>query len=506
MKNGVEQTDPAAPSDRVASAFRSAMFWNIANMGTSQVVTTAVFIFLTYRLDPVVFGIFALGVVVIDYFTFQGQSAAADTIVQEQDFSQERLSSAFWAMFGFIIVVAIIFSLASGAFANLMNEPQLTYVLPALALTLIPLPFGVVPAGVLSAQHDFQGMALRGIVATTCGGIAAVAVAISPYPEWALVAQRGTNVVVAAFFLMLRAKWAPAFIFNTAYAKTFMSTAGQIFSAQAVAASTSRALDIAMGLSFGAAAVGLMRIASRFVNALYGAFAAPIGSLWVILLSENREDSSQKLDIFLRLTQMSALICIPVFVGLALTSYDLVYLALDTDYAGAAPILAVFSSVGILLPLTYFRNAAFTALQMMKSLIVFAMIDVAVMITAAALLSQVSVEALVASVLVVQLSRLVVSTPILVRVVGATWFQLIKAILPAYLACLVMALGVWAVGSLIEYDSIGMRLAAKIITGMVLYFGYLMIFHRIWFATAMEMLLPQFVRERVPVFRLDSAT
>ncbi len=459
-------------------------------MGVSQIITTAVFIYLTYKLDAAVFGIFALGVVVIDYFYFQARSASTDAILQRRQFDDKALDSVFWTS-GLVILIVMIFCFFSGsALAASTNEPTLKYVLPALGLTLLPVPFSLSPGAVLMRDHDFKGIALRNILAAIAGCGAAIATVLSSYPEWALVAQRGMNALVSSVFLMLRARWWPGLNLSSTYAKGFLVDSGRIFAAQAIATSYMRILDVVVGISIGAAAVGYMRVAARFVDAIYGAFAAPIGTLWVVLLSEGTQTKEQLSTMYLRLTQMSSLICLPVFAGIALTSPDLVAFALDDSYGPVAPVLMVLGIAGLFSPIVYFRNAALTAIKKLNLLLVYSICDLFVVAGAALALMYLNpnVSLIVCSLVILNSVRLFQTTPILLKEMSTKLSSLIQCMMPAYIAVAIMALVVLGLSPFVAELPAGVRLLIKAISGATAYFGYLLLLHKDWSATAISML------------------
>ncbi|MEZ5945772.1 MAG: oligosaccharide flippase family protein [Hyphomonas sp.] len=475
--------------EKVAGAFRSAMFWNIANRSLTQMMSVGLFIFLTYRLDPAVFGVFALGVVLVDYFNFQAQSAGVDAVVQDQDFSPRALSSAFWASMTVFALATGALALSGGWFAGIMNVPDLKSILPALACTLLAVPFSIPPSAMLLAQHDFKGIAIRGILSTLLSGVAALAVAFGPAPEWALVAQRAVSVTTASVFLMLRTRWFPMDGFAGNLARRYAAASSRIFAAQAISVSYMRILDVVVGVSFGAAAVGLMRIAARFTDAMYGTFAAPIGSLWVVLLSGSKEQGTDRASLLIRLTQMSALICLPVFAGLMLTAQDLVDLTLDESYAAAGPILFVLAAAGLMIPISYFRNHALTGMRRLNLLLGLSVVDIVIVLISALALRHISTEAIVASILVMFGVRSLITAPLMVGSLGASWKDYASAMLPAYLATGVMALTVWGVASQISGEAAALRLSVKALAGASAYCAYILLVHRRWADRAIGMLM-----------------
>lgn len=475
---------------RLARAFGSSMIWNIANNFATNGVTMFVFIFLTYRLDATVFGLFALGVIIVDYFNFQARSACLDATLQRQAFSKLEMDTVFWAMMGVMMVVIAVCALAGNWLANANNQPSLAYMMPVLALTLLAVPLSVPPNAVMLRDQDFKGGAIRGIIGAMAGGAAALAVVFSPFADWALVAQRGTQVTVSAAIMAWRVHWWPSLSFSAPLAASFLRDAGRIFAAQAIASSLMRVLDLIMAFSFGAAAVGFMRIASRFVDIIYGTFVAPISSLWVILLSEGTQTKGDRDILYRRLSQMSALIGLPIFAGLALTSKDVVAVALSDDYAPTANMLLILCIAGLLTPFTYFRNAAFIALKRLNLLITFSALDLVIVTAAALALATSSAEAVLTSLLVVEVVRMALTVPILCKEMHTKPVKLLLDVVPAYAACAVMAGVVTLIGA--QTDSLGLLLGLglKITGGAAAYVSYLLIFHRNWSMAAILMLRP----------------
>jgi O-antigen/teichoic acid export membrane protein len=271
----------------------------------------------------------------------------------------------------------------------------------------------------------------------------------------------------------------------------FLKDAGRIFAAQAIGSSYMRVLDLIVAFGFGPAAVGFMRIAGRFIDVLQGAFIAPIGSLWVILLSDKNQTPGERDMIYRRLTQMSALISLPMFAGLALTSEEVIAVTLAPDYSPAAPMLVIFCLVGLFAPLTYFRNAAMIAVKRLNLLITYSVLDLIVVVVAAIALVQYSAEAVITSLLIMEAVRLALTVPLLLKEMETKASALLLAVLPAYVATAVMAGAVILVSTQTAALQPWPELGVKVVVGVAAYCVYLLLFHRDWSMTALKMLRPQ---------------
>ncbi len=474
---------------KFGSSFRSALSWNMLNIGVGQVMTLVIFLLLTTRLSPTVFGVFALALVFIEFFNLEGRFSIIDTIVQKQRLDKKSLSTVYWAATLLYGAFALLFVLLAPLVANAFGNPEITDVLRALALTLLLLPLTFGPIAALNAAHDFKSLTIRAIFAKFVGGITALVVAFGPHPEWALVAQRLTMTVAEAGLLILQTKIYPRLQFEAAWAKEFAKEASRIFMAQTCVKSLLRVLDVAIAGFFGAAAVGLWRIAERIMQAAFAAFANPISTLWVILLSAKDTAPDDKRRLFLNLTQLGATILVPVFIGIALISQDFIDAFVDTEFAAVGPILGLLALFSSLAPFYHFRNAAFIALKRTRTLVVLALSDLILLAVLSLILRVYGTIGMVCGLGIVYLVSTIIFLPIILREVGATIMALAARVAPAYLGAAAMAGAVLASNGLHPDAPAFAQVGIKAAIGAIAYIGYLVLVHRRWLRQTIELVL-----------------
>lgn len=495
MKRSTDIAGTNPTDGTLGRAFSSAVSWNVAEMLVAQLVTVGLYFFLATQIPLEIFGVFFVAAILADFIYFQGRSSSVDAIMQSRDFSQENLSSSFWAMFGGVVVLVVGICLLSPLFAFVQGDSRFMLFMPALALALLPLPLGVPAQAKLNNQLDFKGIAARGILASIAGGTAAVLMVLySSAPEWALVVQRVVSTIFSVVFLVWRAKWLPSLKLRAQLARRFLSDASRIFFAQGLHASIPRILVFMIGLAFGQAAVGAFEWARRLVEMIYGAIAAPMGSLWVIMFSRSDMNKDERQELFGRLTTMCAMICLPLFAGLALVGADLIELALPESYGAITPLLQILACIGLLAPLFYFRNAAFTALQKLDLLVGFAIVDVLVVVLISLLtvfVFNMSIEYVVAALVVQQVVTVALFLPTLLTEMKTSLGSMIVSIAPGYIGTLAMALSVFIMAGMVADLPALVRLVTKVATGGLVYAVFLAGFHRHWLLSAAEMLMPK---------------
>lgn len=462
----------------VGRAIRSAMVWNFATMAFGQIAIAAVFLLLAGRLDPITFGTFALAAVLTDLFYNLGTSSSVDGIVQHQDYSRRTLSTVTWSAMAMCIFVTIVFTGCASLYANALNAPQVTPILEALSLTTLMLPFIIGPTAIMRQRMDFKGLAVLGMIASLTGSLAALAAAYSPLIEWALVIQRVVTSATMIILASMRTRFLPSVSFDPAASRTWFSATSRIFAGQSLASAMPRAIDLLMGIFFGVAAVGYLRVASKLNELAVSLLVNPLGQLWVVLLTRARESKESMSAIFLQLSSLVSLTALPGFIGLALVSKELVALVLKPEYAPVADMLMVLGWLGLLVPLNNSRNAIFTATRRFNKLMVFSIADLLATIAGMLLLSHFGSSLMLAGAGLGPIMMIIFAVPLILQVTHTDWRDLVKSLVPPYVAVLAMAIGVFALEPFIVGYSPLQSLLIKAAVGAVIYLGMLGAFFR----------------------------
>jgi len=191
-------------------------------------------------------------------------------------------------------------------------------------------------------------------------------------------------------------------------------------------------------------------------------------------------DLEQRRTVFLQLSRLTALICVPGYIGVALTSGDLVTLMLDAEYASVALMLAVLAVTGaVFIPLANFRNAILTSLGRMKLLVLVSIADVALVVGSAFAAMPFGLIAVLAAISLQNLSTFLFALRPILREMGTRKREMAMAIVPPFIASGAMAAIVVGVGAVLPKDPL-IHLAGEAATGAVIYTGILLAFFRPW--------------------------
>jgi O-antigen/teichoic acid export membrane protein len=456
------------------------MIWNLVSMAVSQLAQGGIFILLTQRLAPDVFGLFAMAVVVTDLFYVLASTAAIDAVVQRQHFDKRTLSTAFWMVAAVTLPIMVIVVGGGGLFAGAVGEPAIAPIFAALALSLVPLPFSIGPYARMRQDLDYKGIAIRGMSASLIGGVCALVLAFTHWAEWALVFQRCLTLALAAGFMSTRARVFPTWQFDPQSARALLSLSSRIFVSHGVGAVGPRLTDLIFGIAFGPAVLGCLRVAVRLSDMAVAVLVNPINQMWVVLLSKAGTHGPARREVFLHLSKMIALLCLPGYVGLALVSSEITELALTPEYSQVASFLATLCAIGLLNPVVNSRNAVLTAMNRTGLLMAFSFMDLTVLSVAIFAVVRFGPEAALWATAAPAVASALVAVPILLKSLTVTKTDLVKAVMPPYVAVALMAIIILAVDPLFDEGAVWTTLLYKIALGAGIYASVLLIAFRTW--------------------------
>jgi O-antigen/teichoic acid export membrane protein len=478
-----------APTPSAGATMRVALVWNAANLVANQLAGATIFFILARQLPPAVFGVLALALIYTEFFTQQGASALRDALIQRRDFSAHTLSTVFWAALGCAALAAAIGAVGAPFAAHAFDAPSLVYVLPALSLSILLSPATTVMEAQVVRHLQFRALAMRNIAAVWIGGLVGLAVVFSPYAEWALVAQRLAQMAFSFIFLFFYTRWAPTFAFSRPLAVSYAQATWQLWVTQIISVMGLQFANLAIGWRLGPDMVGIMRVARKFIEIIHASITSAVMSMWVPLLSRIATDVEARGEMFLKLMQFAAMICIPPMIGLSLVSRELTALLLDSRYGQTGPALAILGITGVFVPLTYFRSAVLAAMSRNSLSMKVALFDLTLVSAAVFWFSQYGLQPALLSILAAAGITTAVSAYFTVTAVGVTPASFVRAIAPAYLGVLAMAAAVLAVSPLVGTWHMIPALALKAGVGVCAYLGWLTLNHRAWLMTNVRFVL-----------------
>ena len=316
---------------------------------------------LAAMLGPRPFGIVAMAMVYVAVLELVLEQGLPTALIQRTDLDLEHLDSAFWMSLVWCLFLAGVSVALSGWWAELNNTPELADVIKVLSLAL---PLGgllLVQQAILVREMDFKTLAIRSNAASLVGGCVGVATALAGGGVWSLVAQQLTMDAVGVALLWALSTWRPRFRFSPSHARELLGFSSDVFFANLGNFISRRSDALLMGIFFGPYAVGLYRMADRFVEVLLDLTTKPIATVSLPLLSRLKDDPPALRESLTAYFRTTLLLTVPAMLLLAATSENL-FAVMGEEWVAASDALMLLAVVGIFQAVALFTAPVLYAL------------------------------------------------------------------------------------------------------------------------------------------------
>lgn len=472
----------------VASTMSVAMLWNLLSFTLSQASGFVVFLILAAKLSPELFGIVALASLAADFVAMDGRSACMDAIMQMRRYDQSFLNSAFAAFFAITCVIA--FAIVAGApmMASWSEEPLVGTLMPAFALLILPVPWLSVMDALLMRDLHFRRFTERNIVASLLGGVAGVAWTFTPFSIWALVVQRFVALIATVVLEYSVTRWRPGLDIDLREGFRFLRRVLALWSILTLTQLTGRAFTFVFGLRYDAVTVGLTRAAGRIVETVQVPLVNPLMGLWFPIMSKVRGEIAAERGVYNSIIMTSAFLAWPTFLGLALVADDVTALLLPERYAGAAPLMQAMCLARLLIPIFWFNTIAMTSLGMNRLSLCYSATAVVIELAVLVTVTDVSAPAALLIAPATTIVTGILGNRILNRKLQQSNAHYYGELFPPALAGAVMVIATLGLRSQTGHMPIVLQLAASASYGVMVYAGWLWVFHRSWWRERIAML------------------
>lgn len=258
-----ESTPEGTPS--LGRAAAAGTLWLVAQKWAVRATGFATIAMLTRLVTPEEFGVVAVASSLIPFILMLSEFGLSAYVVQADDISQRRLSTAFWFSIGVAVVLGSGLAAAAPIIARLSNVPAAAPVLQALAVSVVIVVMSSVPMALLRRAMAFRTLALQTTAATFIAQVGAVALALAGAGVWALVFQTLVSQAVATALAWWSARWLPSFEFSFGQLREIARFGVSIVSLEITLTLRTFAENALIAIVLGPVALGYLNIAQRLI-------------------------------------------------------------------------------------------------------------------------------------------------------------------------------------------------------------------------------------------------
>jgi PST family polysaccharide transporter len=330
-----------APSARVEAR------WSVLTYAVGKVITLAATIVLARLLVPADFGVVMLAFVAINVLGLFGDLGLGATLVVRRDLDRRGLGTALTVLLATGAVLGLLLVTLAPGLSRLLDEPELTPVLRAMAPMAVLGSFCWFYQWLLQRELQFRRR-FFGFLAQTAGySVVAVTAAVLGAGVWSIVAGHlAGQAAMAVVLVSLAGPVRPRF--DRRMAGSLLHTSRGFLLQNAALLVQQHADYVAVGRMLGAAPLGLYSMAYRLSELPYLAVADPVTKVTFSAFSRRRSEGADVREGYLASLRIVALVTCPMGIVLSAAALPLTRLVYGPRWlpmAGALSVLAVWGAV-----------------------------------------------------------------------------------------------------------------------------------------------------------------
>lgn len=467
-------TSPPTPAPTLAQKTLRGTLWHYATHYSGRLLVFISTIILARLLTQEDFGVAAYAIVVINILNVFNQFGIEAAVIYHKD-EPEIADTAFWLSIGTGIAAYVLAWFAAPLVGAFFQDARAVLVTRVLALTFPILTLSSIHSALLRKDLAFNRRLIPELMQRLVRGVSSILLALASFGAWSLVLGQVIGTIATVISYWVTYHWRPAFVFSLHHARTLLSYGMGISVLNVLAVCLNNVDYLIVGRFLGATALGIYTIAFRIPEFLILQFCQIAAQVVFPMYAKLRDDLVQAQQSFLLTTRYTALLTVPMSLGIALVAEPLVLTVFSAKWGEAIPVMQAIAIYTLFLSLGYNVGDLYKAQGKMSILTQLALVRLAILIpalwwaatgpgTLAAIGWTHAIVALIGGSLQIGVACYVIQTRLR---------DVFGALFPALLAGVIMAVAVWGSLMLVETQASFVQLTVAMIVGVVSYIGAL---------------------------------
>ena len=443
--------------------------WRLAERIGAQGITFVVSVILARLLDPTVYGTIALVTVFTTILQVFCDSGMGNALIQKKNADDLDFSSVFY----FNIVLCVILYLgifgAAPLIADFYQDQSLIPIIRVLCLTILISGVRNVQQAYISRRLLFKKFFLATLGGTISGGVVGLVMAYTGYGVWALVGQQLTNSLVGTILLWFIVHWRPSLVFSLQRLKGLLQFGWKLLASSLLDTVYNDLRQLIIGKYYTTTDLAFYNKGNEFPKLAINSINTSIDSVLLPTMAQEQDNRERVKAIVRRSIRTSTYVIAPMMIGLAACAESFVRLLLTEKWLDCVLFLRIFCVTYMFYP---FHTANLNAIKAMGRSDCFLRLEIVKKVVGLILMFAtifISVEAMAYSLLASAIISTFINTFPNKQLLGYSWAEQMRDILPNLLLALVMGVPVL----LMQYLPLPVfvTLVAQVVVGAAIYIG-----------------------------------
>ena len=446
----------------------TSLFWKFFEQGGTAFVTLIVQVVMARLLSPEEFGVLAIMLVFVNVGNVIVQSGLNTAIIHDPDVTEEDYSTVFWMSFTISVALYLAVFVFSPLIAGFYQITSAITPLRVLVLVLIVNSYNAIQEAIVARNFEFQKTSRATWVAALVSGTAGVGAAMAGAGLWALVIQQLLQQITKCTVLALQVPWKPRFIFNRARALVLFRFGWKLLVSGVMDQAYQSLSSLFIGAVFNKTDLGYVDQGKKYPFYLGALLDGTIQPVMLSAVSSVQDDIDHVKRLTRRALKTSTFIIVPAMSAFALVARPLVIILFGEKWLPCVPFLQMYCFIYALLPIHTTnlqvlngmgRSDLFLKLEVYKKIIGLAIMCFTVFVVR-------DLYAIVGGYMVNGIICTFINAAPNRRVIGYSYGEQIRDILPAFGLALVAALATNPLSTL-SFGPLGMVLVQCLIFSII---------------------------------------
>jgi PST family polysaccharide transporter len=323
------------------------VIWTGGGQVVLQLVQVGTSIALARLLAPEHFGIIGMAMVFVGFAQLLADFGLGTAIVQARTADAIALSSAFWLNTAIGLGLTVAAVALSPVFAELYEHAETRDVMAVLSLSLLPAALTAVPTAILYRAMDFAAMAKIRIVASFVAACAAIAMAISGYGVWSLVAQPLVGAVTSLVLTWWFTRWLPRLVFSMGSIKGMVGFSAAVLGNSVLYHLNRNTDSFLIGKYLGSQPLGYYAMAYQLMLYPINQVSSVIVRVLFPTLAQLRDDPDYFRRAYLKSVVAVSFVAFPIMLGLIAVTHDFIIVVFGEKWLPMQNLVKILAVVGL---------------------------------------------------------------------------------------------------------------------------------------------------------------
>lgn len=453
----------------------SNFIWRFLERCGAQGVTLIVSIVLARLLDPNVYGTIALVTIFTTIMQIFVDSGMGNALIQKKDADDLDFSSVFYFNIVMCSVLYLIMFFLAPFIAKFYKIPELTAVVRVLSLILVISGVKNVQQAYVSRHLMFKRFFFATLGGTIGAAVIGILMAYFGFGVWALVAQMLFNTTIDTLILWITVKWRPKKMFSMQRLKSLFSYGWKLLISALLDTVYNNIRQLIIGKVYTKSDLAYYNNGKKYPEYLVSNINTAIDSVLLPTMSNEQNHPERVKSMTRRAIKTATFIIMPLMVGFAVCSRQLVSLILTDKWLPSVPFMQIFCISFAFYPIHTANLNAIKAMGRSDLFLKLEIIKKSIGVVTIIIAIKFGVMAMAYSMLITSFISQVVNSFPNKKLLNYSYLEQVKDMLPQIILSLVMGAIVYAV-TFLKLSSV-ITLVIQIPVGVVVYWVGSKLFH-----------------------------